>query len=161
MLVDAAGHSDERLAAPALLAIGLTWQQNRRHVEQLLCGDLMTDERAILLDAGARIRSAPMPDELLARRLLPSHPGRRLIDWCFDKTLEAEAWKQRISADEGAQGWLDRIRSSTPLHAALRRVILMSPRGDLVEGLSADDFRQGEVAEGVPYLGMFSFAGVE
>lgn len=161
VLAEAAGHSDDRLAAPALLAMGFSWQQHRVHVGEILGEELMTDDRSILIEVGARMRRAPLPDDLLGSRLPPSHSGRRLIGWCFDETIDDEAWKQRLAADEGAQGWLDRIRSATPLHAVLRRVILRSPRGALVQGLSDDDFRQGEVTEGIPYMGIFSTAGLE
>ncbi|WP_438006438.1 hypothetical protein WME89_48970 [Sorangium sp. So ce321] len=160
-LADAAGHSDERLAAPALLAMGLIWKRSCAQIEQLLGGELMTEERVTLIEAGARFGQQSTPDELLGGSLPSTHPARRLLAWCWEQETDDEAWKRRLAGDEGAQSWLERIRNSTPVHAVLRHLLAHSPRGALIQELKCDDFRNGELIEGVPLLTTFHFAGLE
>ena len=161
VLVMAAEHTDDRLAAPALLALGIAWKQAGDGVRQILANSDISDERALLLDIGARIASDAMPDELLLRRLHSTHPGRQLIAWCWNVDEPDHSWSEHLAANHAMQEWLVRVSVSTPVHAAIRRSLRNSPRGALLTTVSQADFRSGELPEGTPVISTFHFAGLE
>jgi hypothetical protein len=160
-LAEAAGHTDARLAAPALVSLGILSQHAQSEIQQALAGDEMTDERALLIETGSRIANVPMKSELLAQRISDAHPGRRLIAACWDENLDHERWKKTVERDAAIQAWLRKIREHTPVYAALRKLLKISPRGELLSELPTGDFRKGEYAPASNVITMFRFAGLE
>lgn len=161
ILVKAAEHTDDRLAAPALLALGVAWKQAGGGVRQVLANSDISDERALLLDIGARLASDAMPDELLQRRLQSTHPGRQLIAWCWNVDEPDHSWSEHLASNLAMQEWLERVSVSTPVHAAIRHSLLKSPRCALLTTVSQADFRSGELPEGTTIISTFHFAGLE
>ena len=161
VLVEAAEHTDGRLAAPVLLALGIAWKHAAEHVRQLLASPDLGDERRLLLEVGARLAGGSLPEDILGPPLLPIHPGRRLVTWCWDRAEFDDAWRARLDADADLQRWLETIRASSPVTAALRAALLQSPRKHLLTMISRDDFRNDELTRGTRILSSFHLAGLE
>lgn len=161
VLVEAAEHTDDRLAAPALLALGISWKQARNTVQQVLANNDISDGRALLVEIGARLTGEAIPEELLESRLPSTHPGRHLIAWCWNVDEPDHAWSERLAADVVMQQELVSVSVSTPVNAAIRYAMLKSPRGALLTTVSRHDFRDGELPEGTPIISTFHFAGLE
>ena len=102
-----------------------------------------------------------MPEDMFGPRLLSSHPGRRLIAWCWEAAEVDDAWLARLDADADVKRWLETIRASSPINAALRAALLQSPRKHLLTMISRDDFRDDELTTGTPIISSFHFAGLE
>lgn len=156
-----ATHTDDRLAAPALLALGAIAEYATADVERVLADSGTTAKRALLLEAGARVASSPLADRLLNPVLARSHPGRRLLEWCWHVIGDRDNWEARLDADDEVQGWLDDIRTHHPIHAALRGMLLLAPRSSLLGDISVDDLRSGELPAAPRVITTFHFAGLE
>jgi hypothetical protein len=156
-----ATHTDDRLAAPALLSLGVIAQYATADVERVLGDSGTTANRALLLEAGARVGGSPLAGELLNPVLPPSDPGRRLLAWCWDMTSDPDMWKARLDADGEVQRWLGDVQARHPIQAALRGMLLLAPRSSLLGDISIDDLRSGELPAAPSVITTFHFAGLE
>jgi hypothetical protein len=160
-LVSYATHSDSRLAAPALLSLGMSSNTKAADIEKVVHDSGTTADRALLLDAGARMGGKEISDNLFKNKLRPGEPGRQLLNWCWDTSTPQKIWKQRLKASKEVREWLDYIRRPDPVSAALRLALLSSPRARLLGNVSIDDLRNDELPETMPVLSSFNLAGLE
>jgi hypothetical protein len=150
-LVCAAEHSDDRLAAPALTALGFAGEQAANLAAPLLRHEETTPERALLYAAAYAARTRQMPqDAVLGDAVL--HPGWRTLSFALGHASTTdEEWAAHLEAHADEREWVKRIESSSQIHAALRRLLALKLLQS-VTVIASTDFREGELATVVPML---------
>lgn len=153
----AASHTDENLAAPALLVMGVLARSYPMEAEACAHRIMAEPMRQALIHAGAWTAS-PI-------RLPMSVPGPeaglRLLSWAWDIDASDTEWVARYEADEEARRWFAEIVRPGKLHAALRATVRASPRGSLLGEIAIDDLRANEIPEASQLLTAFSMMGME
>lgn len=114
----AAAHDDDRLAAPALLVLGLLQERGLLQLREVVESSTFTPERALLVLLTA--------EGAASRDLLHSVVGDAHPVWAFfnlpleNRPRSQDAWRSFLSAQQEFLGWLRTIRSDDGLLPTIR-----------------------------------------
>lgn len=148
----AAQHSDERLAAPALMALGLGGNRGATYFATLLHHEETTHARGVLFVASYARKTDEMPEAALFDTLTRA-PGWSSIAFALKHPSASNTeWEAFIDAHDDERIFVEALSVPSQTHAALRHVLKkMMPQ---VTAISSSDFRETELAEKVS---MFTF----
>ena len=148
-LESAAEHSDERLAAPALVALGFAGEPGCRHGSLVLKHEETTPERALLYAAAYAAKTREMPHAAIFGEMA-RQPGWRTISHAVGHPATTDAqWQAHLEACADEKAWIEHIAAPSQIHAALRGV-LASLLLENVTVIPSEEFREGELPEVVP-----------
>jgi len=161
VLVEGARHSDDRLAGPCLMALGMLGNRAYEQLVTLAATPQFTRECALIV-AMALPKAANAAWDAIAGSLPPASPQQRFLTWASQNTTaSAEVADQFLSEDAEVAAWLVRIQKRDGIFPELRYVLHQRFAAPFGAKLQYDDLFLRHLPKSIPVLTMRSMFGGE
>lgn len=160
VIVEAAKHSDVRLAAPALIILGLLNMKNIVGIRDVLQHYEITPDRIILILATFMVEGVELPNEFYSRILPESYAGRKVLEFLSQgDSIADKTWSDFIEENDDVKEWVKLIETEEGIAAYLVFVInqLVDIKG--FKPLKELYVRKNELAENIGSLNLYSIFG--
>lgn len=159
-LVAAATHDDDRLAGPALLALGLCGALATPEIMAVSRAELTTPDRAILLEA---MLPEGMQTVQAALRKVSGvlHPARVWLDLPGDKVPALSEWPEWRDRSPAFKLWIEGIQSSVGVNSWVRFVLGSRFGADVPAEFASDDKFDGVLPKPIGILSLRGMFGGE
>jgi hypothetical protein len=158
---EGAGHSDERLAGPCLMALGLLGNRAFAQLMMLASSPNFTPECALIV-ATALPAAAKAARDAVAAALPLDSPQQRFLAWAEQNTAasleEAEIF---LAENPEVSAWMDRIQAKDGIFPALRCALHVRFAKAFGPKLQYDDLFSRHLPKSIPILTMRSMFGGE
>lgn len=156
---NAANHSDERLAAPALIILGILNIKAIAHIRDVLNQEEMNADRIILLLATFMVECASLPNEFYSEILPISYAGKQVLDFISEnEAIDEENWSGFLNKNDEVKKWVNTVNSGKGIGCYLAFVInQLFKKGH--EPLKADKIRDNELAANIGIMNTYSMMG--
>lgn len=155
-----ANHSDERLAAPALIILGILNTKAIAHIRNVINQKEMNDDRIILLIATFMIEDSCLPNEFYKEILPYDYAGKQVLDFLSEnKFTDEEKWSEFLNKNNKVKEWVNMVDSGKGIGPYLAFVInqLFSEKGN--GPLKVDKIRVNELVENIGMMNLYSMIG--
>lgn len=156
----AANHSDERLAAPALIILGILNTKALAEIRGVLSQDEITSDRIVLLSATFMVAGAQLPNEFYTGILSQSYAGKQVLDYYTDHDpIDNEKnWKEFVNRNAEVKKWVNSVESEKGIGPYLGLIInqLFAERG--YNPLKGYNFRGNDLAENIQIMNYYSMS---
>jgi hypothetical protein len=161
VLLEGASHSDDRLAGPCLMALGMLGNRAYEQLVTLAANSQFTRECALIV-ATALPKAATAARDAIAGVLPPDSPQQRFLTWASQNaTASAEVAEQFLSEDSEVAAWLVRIQKRDGIFPELRCALHQRFAAPFGAKLQYNDLLLRHLPKSIPVLTMRSMFGGE
>lgn len=153
----AANHSDERLAAPALIILGILNTKALGEIRDVLNHDEITSDRIVLLLATFMVEGAQLPIESYIKILSQSYAGKEVLDfYTGHDSIDDKNWNEFLNRNINVKEWVNFVESGKGIGSYLGLVIneLFEQKG--YKPFKKNKVRGNELAENIQIMNMYS-----
>jgi hypothetical protein len=161
VFVDGAGHTDDRIAGPCLVALGMLGNRAYEQLVTLTAATQFTRECALIV-ATALPRTAEAARKALADTLPPDSPQERFLAWANQNTTAPPEAAERFLAEyPEVAAWVERIQAREGIFPELRCALHMRFAKPFGVKLQYDDLLPRHLPKSIPVLTIRSMFGGE
>lgn len=153
----AANHSDERLAAPALIILGILNTKAIVEIRDVINQDEVTADRVILLIATFMVEGAYFPNELYNETLSHDYAGKQVLDFYLENELiNDKKWSEFLNRNDEVKEWVNSVDNSKGIGPYLAFVInqLFNEKGYIP--LKENEIRGNDLSENIGIMNTYS-----
>lgn len=152
-----ANHSDERLAAPALIILGMLNKKAIVEIRNVMSQDEMTADRAILLLATFMAEDFILSDDFYDGRLPYNYAGKNVLEfYSKNESINNKNWSEFLNKNDEVKEWVSSIDNNEGIGPYLAFVInqLFNEKG--YNPLKNNNFRGNELSENISIINTYS-----
>lgn len=159
-IAEGAGHSDDRLAGPCLIALGLLGNRGYAQLVTLASSPHFTPDRALIV-ATALPKAATAARDVVAG-LPPDSPQQRFLAWAEQHAAaSAQDAELFLTENPDVAAWVDRIQAKEGIFPALRCALHIRFEKLFGTKFQYDDLFSRHLPKSIPILTMRSMFGGE
>jgi hypothetical protein len=161
VFVDGATHTDDRLAGPCLMVLGMFGNSAYREIITVSASGEFTPERALII-ATTLPAEADSARAVIEKALAPDSPQRRFFEWAErNASASREVGERYLSENGDVAAWLNEIQSNEGIFPELRFALAQRFDAPLGHKLESDGLSARHLPKAIPILTMRSMFGGE